>query len=194
MDVGGLDQLIPFAVSTAGDSPYGRAVSEVVAFAMLEIGRADIASELVGAFDVSSGFADDYMAVCCMTAAVHVRVSLGDRPAVDAIAHRLAPFSGRWAGAGTTPLSMGPTDLALARALAMSGNVTDASAAFDRCVQQLETNEAYPWLARALVRQAQFSNEAGDASAADAAADRAAALADRFALVYVSRQLAQLVR
>ena len=194
MDVGGLEELIPFAVSTAGESPYGRAVSEVVAFAMLEIGRTDIASELVDAFDVSSGFADDYMAVCCMTAAVHVRVSLDDRPAADAFARRLAPFSGRWAGAGTTPLSMGPADLALARALAISGNVTDASATFDRCVKQLETNEAYPWLARALVRQAQFLNETGDAAAADAAADRAAALADRFALVYVSQQLAELVR
>ena len=37
LDRGGLEELIPFAMSTAESSPYGRTVAETMAFAMLEL-------------------------------------------------------------------------------------------------------------------------------------------------------------
>lgn len=193
LDRGGLDDLIPLALTTAVESAYGRTVAETFAFAMLELGRADLAATLVESFDASSEFPNDYMSLCCMTAALHVRVELGHRDAAASIAGKLAPFGNRWASAGTTPSSMGPTKLALARELALRGETSQAAAAFADAVGLIESNDAFPWLARALVHQARFLHDTDDGAGAAVAVERAARLAERFGLIYVERRLDQLV-
>jgi len=193
LEHGGVEDLIPVAQDVASSSPYGRTVAETIAFSVLEIGRHDVAAELVAPFGRATPFPDDYMTLACMSAAVHVRVDLGDVSAAAAIADLLRPAARRWASAGTTPFSMGPTDLALARCAAATGDDDEARRRFAAAVDLAEAAGAEPWLARTLAHQARFLTAIGDDEAGEAALDRAAELARRYGLVYVQRRIGQTV-
>ena len=59
IDHGGLDELMPFAMATAGSTAYGRVIGECMAFAMLELGRTDLARS-PEPFGPHAEFPDDY--------------------------------------------------------------------------------------------------------------------------------------
>ena len=127
-----------------------------------------------------------------MTAALNVRVELGDRAGADVVAAALEPFPHRWSGAGTTPLSMGPTDLALARYAAFIGDHDTATARFADATASTTDVGAVAWLARGLVHEGIFLLDIGRRADGDDALRRAGELADRHALPYVSRRLRHL--
>ena len=189
LDRGGLEGLIPVAAAIAETSSYGRNVAETMAFAMLELGRSELAAGLIERYGASHDFPDDYMTLCCISAALHVRVELGDRVGAAAAARSLEPFPHRWAGAGTTPLSMGPTDLALARYAAFDNDQQTARARFADAVRSTEVGGAHAWLARCLVHQGGFLIGLGELDEGRDALRRADELATRYALPYVQRRL-----
>ena len=189
IDRGDLNELIPYAALTAESDGYGRGIAEVMAFAMLELGRHDLALALVAPYDPRADFPDDYTTLACLTGALHVRVELGDHDGAAAVAEKLQPFPHRWASAGTTPLSMGVTDLALARNSALHGAVDDALRQFEEAIELTHAAGAEPWLARALVHRACFRTEIGDAVDARDDVVHARRLARRHGLVYVERRL-----
>ena len=189
IDRGDLAALVPYAALTEEPHGYGRAVAEVMSFAMLELGRDDLAAALVQPFDATEEFPDDYTGLLCLTAALHVRVELGDRGAAASIAATLGAFPHRWAAAGTTPLSMGLTDLPLARNLALHGDVEDAAVAFDHAIRLSAAAGAEPWLARGLVHRANFLVDIGERARARTDIDEARRLAARHGLIYVDRRL-----
>ncbi|WP_040493454.1 hypothetical protein [Ilumatobacter nonamiensis] len=189
IDRGDLEALIPYAALAHESDGYGRGIAEVLAFAMLELGRRDLAVTLVEPYDAGQDFPDDYAMLACLTGALHVRVELGDREGAASIADKLEPFPHRWASAGTTPLSMGVTDLALARNASLRGAVDDARRRFDDAIALTSAAGAEPWLARGLVHRARFLHETGDAGRAHDDIAHARRLARRHGLVYVERRL-----
>ena len=189
IDHGGLDDLIPFAVATAGSTAYERPVAEAMAFAMLEVGRTDLARSLTEPYGAHAGFPDDYTTLMGACAALHVRVELGDHDGAAAVAAVLDPFASRWAGAGTAPLSMGPVGLALARHRGALADADGAANLFSAAVAATEANGAVAWLARSLVHQAAFLDDHGEVGEAREARARASSLADRHGLPYVRRRL-----
>jgi hypothetical protein len=188
IDHGGLEDLIPFAVETAGSTTYGRVASEAVAFSMLELGRPDLARSLVEPFAHGNDLPDDYTTLLGAAATVHVRIELGDVEAAEPAAALLAPYADRWSGAGISPLTMGPVSLALALHRAALGD-DRADADFVESVAACETNGAVGWLARSLAHQADFLDVHGDLAGAAGARSRAWDLATRHGLPYVLRRL-----
>lgn len=191
IDRGGLEELVPFAVATAGSTAYGRPVGEALAFAMLEVDRADLARSLRAPFGPQSGFGDDYTTLMAASAALHVSVELGEAKGATAAAAAdlLAPYGDRWAGAGTSPMNAGPVSLALARYQAARGDDAAAADLFAASLAMTEAGGAVAWLARTLVHQAAFLHDRGDVVPAAAARARAAELAVRHELPYVQRRL-----
>ncbi len=189
IDHGGFEEMVPFAVSTAGGDAYTRALGESMAFATLEIGRRDLAEQLVAPFGQSSWWPDDWTTLFCQTAALHVRVELDDRIGADAIATLLTPFPHRWSNAGSSPIGMGVVCMALARYAEMCGDEAVAAVAFADAVRISEGMRAPAWLARSLFHQGCFLQRAGDPSAAAEAHARASELAERHQLPYVRRRL-----
>ena len=189
IDHGGLEDLIPFAVATADSTAYARPVAEAIAFAMLEVGRADLARSLIEPFGGHAGFPDDYTTLMGAGAALHVRVELGDLDGAAPVAELLEPFAERWAGAGTSPLCLGPVSLALARHRAAVGDADGSASHFTAAVARTEANGAVAWLARTLVHQARFLDDQGDGGDARDARARAGSLAQRHGLPYVRRRL-----
>ena len=192
IDHGGLDDLIPFAVATVGTTAYERTSAECVAFGMLEAGRDDLARSLVEPFGPGAGFPDDFTTLAGATAALHVRVELADLDGAAPIAQLLAPYASRWAGAGNSPLSLGPVRLALARHRCALGDDEGAAELLAASVAMTEANGAVAWLARSLTHQAAFLVSFGDVAGAEAARSRAGSLADRYGLPYVRRRLDRL--
>ncbi len=189
IDVGGLDELLPVAIATAQSSAYNRPLSEALAFAMLELRRSDIARMLVEPFGPSAAFPHDWVTLFCATAALHVRVELGDTAGASAAMQPLADHPNRWAAAGSTPLSMGVVDLALARHSAFEGNDDLARSQFAEAIGLAGRAGAVGWLARGLVHQGLFLRQVGDESGGRAALDRARELAVRHGFPYVIRRL-----
>ena len=190
IDRGGFDELLPQLAELTGASGYDRVVGEVLAFAALEMGDHDSASGLIAGFAADTPFADDYTTLFCASAATHVRTELSDAAGAAAAAAVIEPFSDRWAGLGTSPLSMGPVALALARHAAASGDPT-AEALFDEAIRVSERAEAPAWLARSLVFAASFRRSTGDVRRADELANRARGLAATHQLPYVARRLGE---
>jgi tetratricopeptide (TPR) repeat protein len=192
-DRGGVEALVPAATPLIEHSAYGRSVAEVLAFVMLQIDQPDVAASLVDRFDATATFTDDYMTLCAMSAALHVRIDLGDTAGAAAIAEALTPYARRWACAGTSPLSMGPTALALARHAASLHDHETARRHFDAAVEMTVRAGAQPWLARTLVFRATHHIELGEFELGHTALERAGAIAGRYGLPYVERRLATLV-
>ncbi len=189
IDHGGLEDLVPFALSTVGETTYERVACEAIAFAMLEVGRADLARSLTAPYGPDAEFVDDYTTLVGFCAALHVRVELDDPEGAAAVAARLEPYTDRWTSPGMSPLSMGPTALALARQRAATGEADEAERLFAAAVAMTEANGAVGWRARSLVHQATFLADQGDAAAAHQARAQARALAERIGLPYVLRRL-----
>ncbi len=189
IDHGGLEDLVPFALSTVGETTYERVACEAIAFAMLEVGRADLARSLTAPYGPDAEFVDDYTTLVGFCAALHVRVELDDPEGAAAVAARLEPYADRWTSPGMSPLSMGPTALALARQRAAAGEADEAERLFAAAVAMTEANGAVGWRARSLVHQATFLADQGDAAAARQARAEARALAERIGLPYVLRRL-----
>ena len=123
-----------------------RALGESMAFATLEIGRRDLAEQLVAPFGPSSGWPDDWTTLFCQTAALHVRIELDDRTGADAIATLLTPFPHRWTNAGSSPIGMGPVCMALASYAEMCGDGATAAVGFADAVRISEGMRAPAWL------------------------------------------------
>jgi len=191
IDHGGLEELIPFAVATAGSTAYDRVIAECIAFAVLEVGRTDLARSLTEPFGPHAGFPDDYTTLVGAAAALHVRVDLDDLEGAAEAADLLDPYAARWAGAGTSPLSMGPVRLALARHRLALGDDEGAADGFAASVAMTEANGAVAWLARSLTHQAVFLDARGDVAGAREARSRAGSLATRYGLPYVQQRLAR---
>jgi DNA-binding SARP family transcriptional activator len=189
IDRGGLEDMIPFMMETADESAYGRTTAESMAFGMLEFGRADLATKLVARFGPDDPIPSDWSTLFCLNAGLHVRVELGDRVGADSLAAQLAPYSERWTNAGTSPISIGPAAMSLARYAAMCGDDGAARRLFERSVAICEAMRAPAWLARSLTFQGQYLVEVGDAAVGAAALDRARELARRHQLPYVQRRL-----
>lgn len=186
-ECGGLEHILPFVA--VDESAYGRVIGESMAAGALEVGDLATARALTAGFGPTASFSDDFVTLFCATAALHVRVELGDPAGAAAAEAVLAPFADRWAGAGNSPISMGPVALALARYAAFVGDDPRARALFDQVITGCERSGAPAWLARSLTHYAGYLRSQGERVAADEAAARARELANRHGLVYVNRRL-----
>jgi hypothetical protein len=162
-----------------------------MAFAVLETGDRELAAQLVAPYGPEAGWNDDWTAVFCMTAALHVRTELGDRPGAAAIAAQLALYGDRWATAGTSPINAGPASLALARYAALVDDDT-ADSLFAKAVAASEQMSSPAWIARSRVHQGSHWYRTGRAAEAETALGQARELAERHGLPYVLRRLAAL--
>jgi hypothetical protein len=188
-DIGGLEELLSFATTTASTSAYSRGAAEALAFALLELGSVDEARSIVAPFGPKAAFPDDYSTLCCAAAALHVRVELEDRPGAEVAAAQLVDYPERWAAAGSSPLSMGSVALALARFEAMRGDVGAARSSYLAAEEFHESNGAVAWLARTLTHSGRFLVDIGDTGPGERALARARELADVHGFVYVRRRL-----
>ncbi len=189
IDRGGFEAMLAIRGRAASVGASSRSVAESTAFCALEAGLVNLAGQIVASFSPAAVFADDYTTLFCATAALHVRVELGDKDGAASAAAVLAPYPDRWAGAGSAPFSMGFVGLGLARHAAFVGDVELAASRFSAAVAMAEREGAFGWLARSLVHQGRFLREAGDARAAQTALERAAELAVTHGLPYVMRRL-----
>ena len=192
IDRGGLEAMAasgPVSDERAEPGGYARATSETMAFAALEAGDPGPAHVIAAAFGPAAGFGDDYTTLYCATAALHVRVEIGDLEGAAPAASLLEPFVDRWAGAGTSPLSMGPIALAVARHRAALGDHDEADQLFAAAISLCETAGAPAWLARSLAHASVHARDCGDNDAATALATRSRDLAEQYALPYVARRL-----
>ena len=191
LDLGGFEEDGFFGGMTSGPARrgYRRPLGEAMAFAALENGHPDIAAFLVTRFGPNAAFPDDYTTLFCATAALHVRVELGERVGAAAAAQALSGYASRWAGAGTAPLGMGVVGLALARYFALCGDHGKARAQFREAVGIAERAGAVAWLARSLVHQGAFLIETGDNAGGEAALVRARELANLHRFPYVLRRI-----
>jgi DNA-binding SARP family transcriptional activator/tetratricopeptide (TPR) repeat protein len=189
IDQGGLEELLPSIATTAAATSYRRVVTEALAFALLELGRTDEARVLVAPFNAGVGFPDDWVTLFCASAALHVRVELGDAEGVAAAEVPLRDYPHHWVSAGMTPLSMGFVALALARCAAFHGDPDRARSLFAEAAERTERVGAWAWLARGLVHEGAFLRESGDSSAADKTLARARDIATVRGFPYVIRRL-----
>ncbi len=193
LDLGGFEMILDFATQAAGTTGYRRAVPESIAFGALEVGQTDRARSLVAPFGPDSGFPDDYTTLFCATAALHVRVELGDADGARSAARCLGPYAHRWANAGTIPSSMGIVGLALARYDAMTGDTDRARDRFAEALALSERSGAVAWRARGLVHHGRFLLDIGDTAAGQQSLAEARRLARTHRLPYVERRLDALV-
>jgi len=191
IDRGGFEEVLEFASRAVGVGAYQRSTAEAMAFGALEAGMVDVAAMTVAPYGPDVGFGDDYMTLFSATAALHVRVELGDLDAAEPIAAFLARFPERWAGAGAAPLGLGFVGLALARDHAARSDVDLAAPAYEQALLSAERAGAVGWTARTLVHQGAFLRSVGGRGADEALA-RAADLAQRHRLAYVRRRLDRL--
>jgi DNA-binding SARP family transcriptional activator len=193
VDRGGLEELLDTLDEMSADiGGYGRGFTEIFAMVLCEVGRLDEARAVVAPFVDVTDNPDDWTWCWIMAAAAHVRADLGDAPACAELAAVLEPYRGRWVTPGSGTGSFGLVDLALARALATAGDADGARKAFATAVAGHEALRTPAWLARALAHQAVFLASTGDAddrAAAEAAAQRARALAEDHGFPYVLRRL-----
>ncbi len=189
LDLGGFESILDFATHAAGTTGYRRALPESIAFGALEAGRPDVARSLVDPFGPEAGFPDDYTTLFCATAALHVRIELGDADGAGSAARCLAPYADRWAGAGTIPYCMGVVGLALARYDAMGGDTERARGRFADAIALADRSGAVAWLARSLVHHGVYLLGVGDRAEGDEALARARRLAETHRLPYVLRRL-----
>ena len=187
LDRGGLETIgsLPMPAKSA----YTRVVAETSAFAMLELGLADAAAAFVAPYVDSRSWPDDYTTLCCATAALHVRVEIEERVGAAAAAEVLTSYERRWASAGTSPLSLGPVSLALARHASSLGDHDRARVLADDAVTTCERAGAVAWLARSLVHRGDILASGGDSALAAESRTRARLLATRHRLPYVLRRL-----
>lgn len=192
VDVGGLEEVLADAADLPTSSAYGRTSAVSVAWMLVELGRLDDAERLL-AIAASLGPArDDFTRLYGQCCELHALVELGRRDEAEALHHALAPFAGRWACSGTSTLSAGLVDLALARADALAGRTDDARRRFEIAAVTHARMRVPAWTARTLSHQGAFligTGDAGDRVAGTEALARAGAIADEYGLVHVQRRL-----
>jgi hypothetical protein len=193
LDRGGLEELLD-TLDQLGADPggYGRGFTEIFAMVLCEVGRLEEARCRRRPIADVTDNPDDWTWCWIMAAAAHVRADLGDASACAELAAALEPYRGRWVTPGSGTGSFGLVDLAIARALATTGDADGARKAFAAAVTGHEALRTPAWLARALAHQATFLASTGgdaDRAAAGEAARRARALAEEHGFPYVLRRL-----
>ena len=168
------------------DGGFASTAREVVAWMLVEDGQLDDARALVGPAGTVPDPAPDWLWLETVTAAAHVRASLGDTPACAALFERLLPFAGRCDV--TTGPFLGGVDLALARLADVLGDHTAARHYAAGAVGMLEALDTPPALARALVVQGSLlaaADDPADREQAPVVLDRAHRIAESIGLVPV---------
>lgn len=191
-DVGGLEEVLAVAADLPVSSAYRHTSNASIAWMLTEIGRHDDAARLLESARQLGPHPDDFTRLYSQCCELQALVEVGDRGGAEALHEQLAPFAGRWACSGTSPLSAGLVDLALARADALAGRTHVARRRFELAAEGHERMQVPAWTARTLAHQGSFLLGTGDRDdrvAAREALARARALADEYGLVYVHRRL-----
>jgi hypothetical protein len=154
-DIDGVMELSPHLL----DTPYRPWFQEGIAFGLSEAGRLDEARELLRG--TLPPMLDCWLYLGVLSAAIHSRVTLGDREAVATLRDLLIPHSGLLGSMGTG-VSFGDVDFALARAHHLLGDQEAAGAAVDRSIAMAEANDGASWLARPLLFRAELTGSEAD--------------------------------
>jgi DNA-binding SARP family transcriptional activator len=170
------------------DSSYGTVWSELLLWALLIDGHAELAAALRATVPAVPEPAEDFLKLSHLTMAGQSRAWLGETDAARVLYERLLPFPGIMVITGSGGLPFGATDHTLAVLARALGRHEAAVGHVAGAIALEEAMSARPWLARSLALQAELLGE-NDPAAAARAAKGARAIADELRLVLVHRQL-----
>jgi DNA-binding SARP family transcriptional activator len=182
-DRGSLGDLLPLVVDTVDRFPDLGVWRAGLAIASIAAGDLDGAAHTLATVVRLDGTLDlraDSMWTLGAALAAESAAILGDDQRGAAAAAALRPFRGRWVVGGLGGAVLGPVDLPLGLALAVSRRLDEALDALDSAVASCEVGARVP-LARALAARADVLDRLGRNGSADRR--RAAAIAARVGLV-----------